>query len=52
MPEFLQIGAGYFLEWWRELYPLLSSFAEVREQMRDDIAADRAEMLDHLNRLD
>jgi hypothetical protein len=46
MPEFLQIGADYFLGWWRELNSLLSSFPEVREQMRDDIAADRAEMLD------
>ncbi len=51
-PELLRIGAEQLLDWWRELYPLLSAFAEVREQMRDDIAADRAEMLDQLDGLD
>lgn len=52
MPEFLRACAEQLLGWWRELNPLLSSFAEVREQMRDDIAADRAEMLDQLDGLD
>jgi WD40 domain-containing protein len=52
MPELLRTGAEEFLGWWRELSPLLSAFTEVREQMRDDIAADRAEMLDRLDGLD
>jgi hypothetical protein len=34
--------------WVRELLPLVTGFDEVREQMRDDIAAGRTEMLDRL----
>jgi hypothetical protein len=52
MPEFFRIGAELVLGWWRELSSMLLGFAEVREQMRDDIAADRAEMLDQLDGLD
>jgi hypothetical protein len=52
MPEFLRAGAEQLLNWWRELNPLLSAFTEVREQMRDEVAADRAEMLDWLDGLD
>lgn len=35
--------------WLRQLRPLVAGFDEVREQMRDDIAAERSQMLDRLS---
>lgn len=38
--------------WCRELCPLVFGFADLREQMRNEIAEQRAEMLDRLDGLD
>jgi hypothetical protein len=51
-PGVLSRLTGQLAAWLRELYALGSAFEELREQMRDDIAADRAEMLDRLEVLD
>jgi hypothetical protein len=49
MPASLRPFGEQVLDWGRELFLLLSAFDEVRDQMSDDLAGERAEMLDCLD---